>query len=736
MLAEARAHLPRTVAEIDAYLTNNPDGLTFPDAACPLGIVRLTHVLLGHGHPVKPPACTGCGERTWLPHQGDQGRICDRCRNLRRQPVACTRCGRAGTIHARIGAEVLCRYCYRLDPQFDKICPNCGPARPIDRRDQSGAPLCATCAPRRHRTCVECGRQRPAHALTPNGPVCSACYTRSHQPARRCGRCGNTGPIAIRAKGDQPDVCVTCLNAETSKRRAAARPPKLPRQPAPRSQRPARPPTPPRIANCVRCQRYRKITVYRPIGPACDTCYAETREHPARCAGCSEIRVLIAEDADGQPICEPCAGSPFDYRCSRCGVGARVYAAGNCFRCCVDIKLTEVLGTDDGLIPAHLQPLVSALLAAERPRSVLVWLNRSAAAQLLTEVAAHPELPTHAVLDSFPPSRTVHFVRRMLVNTGILPTRTEYLERIVPWLDATLTSHSASHVRLIRPYAQWHLLRRARRRARYRGDSPSSASAIRETIRVALEFLVWLEEHGHELDRLTQDGIDQWLAETPTTRRNHRARHFLAWAISRQLTPRNLSIPAIRVGQPETFTDAEEYARQLRGCLYDDHLPIDVRAGGALILLFGVRIVDVLAIRRSQLIQRDGDARLQIGATSLLLPPILATLLAELPAHRTNRLIVQGNDTSELLFPGVDNAQPRDRGMFGRRLREHGIEPLGGRDAARLALAADLPASVLAHLLGIHDGTATRWAQRANRDWQAYLAQRITGRDEPGLPYP
>ena len=38
-----------------------------------------------------------------------------------------------------------------------------------------------------------------------------------------------------------------------------------------------------------------------------------------------------------------------------------------------------------------------------------------------------------------------------------------------------------------------------------------------------------------------------------------------------------------------------------------------------------------------------------------------------------------------------------------------------------VTLAADLPASVLASLLGIHEVTATRWAQRTKRDWHTYL---------------
>ena len=43
---------------------------------------------------------------------------------------------------------------------------------------------------------------------------------------------------------------------------------------------------------------------------------------------------------------------------------------------------------------------------------------------------------------------------------------------------------------------------------------------------------------------------------------------------------------------------------------------------------------------------------------------------------------------------------------------------------ARLALAAELPVSVLADLTGISVSTAERWSQWAKRDWAAYVGQR------------
>jgi hypothetical protein len=52
--------------------------------------------------------------------------------------------------------------------------------------------------------------------------------------------------------------------------------------------------------------------------------------------------------------------------------------------------------------------------------------------------------------------------------------------------------------------------------------------------------------------------------------------------------------------------------------------------------------------------------------------------------------------------------------LFGVRLQRYGINAHAGRNTARLALAAELPASVLADLTGISISTAERWSSGPN----------------------
>jgi hypothetical protein len=724
LLTEARADRARTARQIDVYLLANPHGLVAPDPLCPLGIVRLTQVLASHGHPVIPPACHRCGRRVHLPRQEPGGRICESCHRLAQAPSSCTRCARPGRPHARFGEELLCRNCYRKDPRSHRECGKCGRIRPIDQRAEDGSLLCPTCAPRPMHICVDCGRERPAQTVTAAGPVCAGCYPK-HQTRRPCGQCGTIAVIAVRAVGETPDLCHNCWYPHSKRaveRRSTSR-----EQPAPTGRRPEPRPKQPRLATCSLCDRTRTVTVTWPIGPVCGSCYLTTQEHPRVCHLCSAIRVLIAKDPHEQPICGPCGGSRFDYRCGKCGIAGRVYAAGNCYRCCVEIRLAALLGGGQGPIPSHLAPLADALLAVKKPRSVLVWLERSPAARLLAQLVDRAEPLTHASLDSLPPSRAVHFVRRMLMDTGVLPDRLDHLDRIVPWLDALLKTQPAAHARLVRPYAQWHLLHRARRRAQRRGDSSAAANGLRETIRVTLQLLDWLDAHSTDLANLTQHHVDRWLAEPIGPHRRHTARDFLRWAVTKRLAPKGVSIPPRKIGQPTTFVDSKDYIRQLRRCLHDPALPTDLRAAGALILLYGFRTTQVLALRRDQLVEREADY-LQLGENTLLLPPTLASLLRQLPLRRSNNRTVlpAANSLAPLLFPGFSDALPPDAGTFGARLLRHGITPRAGRNTAMVTLAGDLPAAVLADLIGIHDVTATRWAQRTKSDWHSYLAQRRT----------
>ena len=105
--------------------------------------------------------------------------------------------------------------------------------------------------------------------------------------------------------------------------------------------------------------------------------------------------------------------------------------------------------------------------------------------------------------------------------------------------------------------------------------------------------------------------------------------------------------------------------------------------------------------------------------------------MSELADRPPTRLLIHhGPDAPRWLFPGRVPGQPIDNHSLTNRLNRHGISARPARNGALMALAADLPAAIIADLLGMHINTAIRWVRYAGRDWAEYLAARATEQDK------
>lgn len=723
LLKLVRADRGIALRDLDEHLAVHPDALTTGSARCPAVVIRLTRELHAAGHTaVVVPACSDCARSGIdLPRQGTNGRICQACdaRNPKNKKP-CARCGRTARVAARRDEGGICFSCYRTDAQVVEECANCNRVRmPVTRR-ANGQPLCEKCwSPPQH-TCTACGRVGQAHSLGPAGALCTTCYRRLAQPRRTCGNCGRHQQIVRRATTTRPDLCWNCSTpaAVPCSDCGQVRPctknahgELVCRTCRPRSTSP-----------CCNCHRTRPVQAHWPRGPVCGACYLRVLDHPAPCHRCQGDQPLIAKDEDGRLICGPCAGLPGIYLCRSCGRGGRSYSDGRCPRCVLAARLEEHLAGPTGDVSTQLRPLLDALAGADDARGVLCWLRRSPNARLLGEVAAAGRLVSHELLDELPPSRYEHYVRQTLVHTGVLPERSEELDRIPAWLDQLLADYPPQHARLIRPFVHWFLLKRARRRATERKRPAMAATSVRTRTRVALELLTWLDSHDVTLAELTQDRLDQWLAQGNT--RTYTVRYFLGWAASRSLA-RKLTVPTIARQYPARILDEDDRWDRLRRCLNDTGLPLDVRVAGTLILLFGLPASRIRNLRVQDLQERDGETYLGVGSPALAIPPKLAVLMHKLTEAPVRESRFTGDTAgSRWLFPGLLPGRPAAPSGFSRKLLDHGIDARPARNAALVALVEEIPPAVLADLLGIHISTAVRWADIARRDWTHYLAAR------------
>ena len=112
----------------------------------------------------------------------------------------------------------------------------------------------------------------------------------------------------------------------------------------------------------------------------------------------------------------------------------------------------------------------------------------------------------------------------------------------------------------------------------------------------------------------------------------------------------------------------------------------------------------------------------------------MASLLEECADSRIRSALGRAAPGRQWLFPGASPGRPASAGTIGKHLRDHGIGVSATHNAALAALAADMPASVVASLLGVDITTALRWARVAQRDWTAYIEARTGIDSAPGIP--
>ena len=585
-----------------------------------------------------------------------------------------------------------------------------------------GGRLCQPCAHKATaKPCSACGRVRPVHALTKQrAPLCDGCAGR---PRRVCGNCGKTAKVGRRATATTPDLCQQCNQTKVGPcaicgKTKRCRKVSGGRLICPACQAAARVPT----HACCRCGRLRPVQAHWLAGPVCGICYERALTTPRPCNQCGRRAVLTGTGDNGAEICGTCAGSTRTYDCPDCGQPCRPFAGGRCARQVLTERVHQLLPADTR---PDLAELATALVTADDPRAVLRWLN-GPTGKLLTELSRSDQPLTHAVLDAVPDNPGLRYLRSLLVATNTLPHRDDYLERVAGRIDEQLTGHSAHHAMLVRRYALWDVMARARRR-RERTSRPSTSATsqhLRQKIRLALDFLNWLDQHTVGLEKLTQSDLERYLTERNTTLP---LEGFITWLRRQHLIGDVRFSRRSKTARPSPIPERDRWDL-LQRCLHDQQIPLHVRVAGALLLLYGNPVTHTVALSSEALDQRGERGEhhyLTLAYRPVLLPPLLASLLQQLrdqatPASTLGRAV----DPPSWLFPGRQPGTHRNGPGFTTVLAAHGISVRPARTAALMALAEQLPAAVLGPLLGLHPHTAAAWTSLVKRDWNDYIAAR------------
>ncbi len=437
------------------------------------------------------------------------------------------------------------------------------------------------------------------------------------------------------------------------------------------------------------------------------------------CPGCGVERMLPGR-VNNADVCVDCAHIEADFHCHTCGIEAEHYRKGTCARCALRNDLNTLLPASPGTSASN-SSLIDVLAAAGRPESMIRWLRSAQVESLLSRLGSGELQTSHEAFDDEPPGRHVEHLRSILTHHGLLPQRDYDLWRFERWIANKLQDIAEPHIR--RPvdnFARWHHLRRIRQYSAAGKETWAAVHSSKQEITEVIKFLTWLHEtHARSLDECVQGDVDAWLATGPTTRRIIRT--FFVWAVDKRLCSH--IVIGHRKAKTVRILTQEQRLDWLGECLTSTSETLPYRVAAAFLLLYAQPITKIVALQASDVIVTPNEVRLNFGGPAVPLPEPFASLLKELLENRPN-LQTNNHGESRWLFPSTRAGKHLHPGPLMTRIRALGIDLLGARNAALRGLVAEVPAPLIADMLGYSYQVTQRHAALAAEPWSRYATRR------------
>ncbi len=564
-------------------------------------------------------------------------------------------------------------------------CPRCTEVKALSKL-LDGQRVCRNCFARSAAVpCSRCGAIRePATRDADGNPLCPNCLISDPVNLEECAGCGRRSRVATRLE-DGPR-CTNCR----------------PRQ----------------ILACGICGRTARCEVSRATGqPWCDRC----QQWWAPCAGCATV-APVRGGTRQEPLCARCL-NPDPGFWGRCPACKKTWQLGPrpCQRCVLDQKIRSLLGDRAGAVRPDLAPLHQALSSVERPDTALVWMARPKVRELLSELGSQTRPLTNEILDELPADKTLAHMRSVLVAIGALPTRDERLVKLEHWITAAISAREdPGERRILHGYAIWHHLRRLRQRSGTTHATYLQVVNVRCHVTAAASFLDWLAAEGLPLSSCAQPDLDRWASGEDIAYRDETA-HFVRWSVAHRHAS-HLTFGAVRWDGPRGPHNGEKRWDDARRLLHDSTLTTSDRVAGLLLLLYAQRIASIVKLTTDHIHDHGDRVEIMLGTAPVVLPEPLAGLVRELVATRQGHAAIGRPGTTPWLFPGGRPGQPIGDDRLGMRLKNIGLHPRQARSTALFTLAAEIPAAILARMLGIHIQVAVQWQRASAGDWMTYAA--------------
>ena len=421
-------------------------------------------------------------------------------------------------------------------------------------------------------------------------------------------------------------------------------------------------------------------------------------------------------------ICSPCdrERGGTTAACDGCATTAPLIKR-LCAGCRLRERVADLAASAEPASAAALAPFLRELADAENPPSTLRWFYTPGFE--VTRRLLAGEIPvSHQGLDeaAVEAPNPVAFVRAALVDSGVLEPRDEYSASFALWHERVVLQIEPGPDRAhLRAYGTWRVAHQLARSAQRRGElSYPSLKYARSLVSEAIKLVRWLHDQRLELRDLRQDLVDEWVSAGGSMRR--RVRLFLGW-LERASVIGPLDVAwDDRLPTRPAIDDDRRFAI-LRRLLHDREIDLRDRFAGSVLLLYGKPITKICALRTAAISgQADGQTTLQLGRGENPLPEPLGSIALALRYRQLERTGAEG-----WLLPGRHAGTHITAETLRGRLKRYGIGPSReGRHAALLALAARLPAPILAERIGIHQARAAQWVRLVGSTYVDYVASR------------
>jgi len=478
----------------------------------------------------------------------------------------------------------------------------------------------------------------------------------------------------------------------------------------------------PRSVGSHRCDRcgndVPKIRVRWPDGSICGACFTAATHSYGVCAACGVNRMVPGRSRLGEAICRDCAGISTELSCARCGTEAEWVRGGLCARCVLRDELEHLLQPAED---RRLQALITALVDAERPESLITYTRGAKARDLLTRIGSRELDLTHAAFDALPSSTAAEHLRALLTHHGVLPNRgSDPVAAFKTWLAGRLSTLPDDGTRSsIEQFATWRHLRRIREREHDDSRNLTTVThAAKQEITEARKFLTWLRDaHDVGPNGIQQAHVDEYLSTGTTTRRH--IRNYLHW-LDPSPTRRFRKIDAPhRVANSTPIVTQEQRLQMVRNCLELDQVVLSTRIAGLILLLWAQPLNRIVMLRRRDLSPRVDGLYLTFGTVPSIVPPELADTFGDYFAHPSNQQT--GNTGTDWLFPGTRAGRHLHENTLGERLKVLGIDAQRARNATLQDLVRQVDARSLIDLLGYSGTIITLHAARAGTPMADYV---------------